>query len=217
MEVIDIGLSELEPVSFQLHDHEQSKTVESAPSVNFGPGIELLMNDNERSGSRSTNIDVKDLDALESELNELSNKPSETPSNSGGGFSDIFKLYGEDAFRDVESRVICRLLNSKVQIIATGGGAFINANIRRIITEKGISLWLRAELGILIERTGRRGGRPLLEGNDAEEILKKLMDERYPKYAEANIIVDSRDVPIQETVNETIAALSTYIENQTGT
>lgn len=94
MEVIDIGLSELEPVSFQLHDHEQSKTVESAPSVNFGPGIELLMNDKERSGSNSTNVDVKDLDALESELNELSNKPIETTSNSGGGFADIFKFGG---------------------------------------------------------------------------------------------------------------------------
>ena len=135
----------------------------------------------------------------------------------GCSVSDIFELYGEDAFRDVESRVISRLLNSKVQIIATGGGAFINANIRRIIAKKGISLWLRVELDILIERTGRRGGRPLLKGNDAGAVLKKLMDERYPEYAEANIIIDSRDVPIQETVNETVAALLTYIENQTGT
>ena len=94
MEVIDIGLSELEPVSFQLHDHEQVRSSDSGPSVNFGPGIELLMNDKERSGSRSTNVDVKDLDALESELNELSNKPNESTSNSGGGFADIFKFGG---------------------------------------------------------------------------------------------------------------------------
>jgi hypothetical protein len=94
MEVIDIGLSELEPVSFQLHDHEQARSSDSGPSVNFGPGIELLMNDKERSGSRSTNVDVKDLDALESELNELSNKPNESTSNSGGGFADIFKFGG---------------------------------------------------------------------------------------------------------------------------
>jgi hypothetical protein len=94
MEVIDIGLSELEPVSFQLHDHEQVRSSDSGPSVNFGPGIELLMNDKERSGSRSTNVDVKDLDALESELNELSNKSNESTSNSGGGFADIFKFGG---------------------------------------------------------------------------------------------------------------------------
>ena len=94
MEVIDIGLSELEPVSFQLHDHEQARSADYGPSVNFGPGIELLMNDKERSGSRSTNVDVKDLDALESELNELSNKSNESTSNSGGGFADIFKFGG---------------------------------------------------------------------------------------------------------------------------
>jgi hypothetical protein len=95
MEVIDIGLSELEPVSFQLHDHEQARSAESGPSVNFGPGIELLMNDKGRSGTSSTNVDVKDLDALESELNELSSKPSDPSSNSGGGgFADIFKFGG---------------------------------------------------------------------------------------------------------------------------
>ena len=94
MEIIDIGLSDLEPVSFQLHDHEQARPADSGPSVNFGPGIELLMNDKGRSGTSSTNVDVKDLDALESELNELSNKPNESTSNSGGGFADIFKFGG---------------------------------------------------------------------------------------------------------------------------
>lgn len=94
MEVIDIGLSDLEPVSFQLHDHEQARSVDSGHSVNFGPGIELLMNDKGRSGTSSTNVDVNDLDALESELNELSNKPNESTSNSGGGFADIFKFGG---------------------------------------------------------------------------------------------------------------------------
>ncbi|MBC8267807.1 MAG: shikimate kinase [Rhodospirillaceae bacterium] len=135
----------------------------------------------------------------------------------GCSVSDIFELYGEDAFRDVESRVISRLLNGKVQIIATGGGAFINADIRKIVAEKGISLWLRAELDILAERTSRRGGRPLLKGGDAKAILKGLMDERYPVYAEADIIVESKDVPINETVKETAAALSAYLDKQTGT
>jgi len=134
----------------------------------------------------------------------------------GCSVSDIFELYGEDAFRDVENRVISRLLIGKVQIIATGGGAFMNLGIRKAIANHGISLWLRAELDILVERTSRRGGRPLLEGGEPKAILKGLMDERYPVYAEADIVVDSKDVPIMTTVNETAAALSAYIDTQAG-
>lgn len=130
----------------------------------------------------------------------------------GCSISDIFELYGEEAFRDVENRVISRLLEGKVQIIATGGGAFINSGIRKAIADHGISLWLRAELDILVERTGRRGGRPLLEGGDARAILKGLMDERYPVYAEADIVVESKDVPINDTVEETAAALSAFLD-----
>jgi shikimate kinase len=130
----------------------------------------------------------------------------------GCSISDIFELYGEQAFRDVENRVISRLLGGKVQIIATGGGAFINSGVRQAIANHGISLWLRAELDVLVERTGRRGGRPLLEGGDAKAILKGLMDERYPVYAEADIVVDSKDVPINDTVEETAAALSAFLE-----
>jgi shikimate kinase len=130
----------------------------------------------------------------------------------GCSISDIFELYGEEAFRDVEKRVISRLLNGKVQIIATGGGAFINSGIRKAIGDHGISLWLRAELDILVERTGRRGGRPLLEGGEPKAILKGLMDERYPVYAEADIVVDSKDVPITDTVEETAAALSAFLD-----
>ena len=91
MEVIDIGLSDLEPVSFQLQDHDQSTHRNSSPSVNFGPGIELLMNDKQRSGS--TKVDMNDLDDLENELNELSNKPA-TPEPSRGGFADMFSFGG---------------------------------------------------------------------------------------------------------------------------
>lgn len=132
----------------------------------------------------------------------------------GCSIPDIFELYGEEAFRDVEKRVITRLLEGEVQIIATGGGAFMNDENRKIIVEKGISVWLRADLDILVERTGRRGGRPLLENGNPEEILKDLMDERYPVYAEADIIVESQDVPIDETVNETADALSAYIASE---
>lgn len=129
----------------------------------------------------------------------------------GCSISDIFELYGEAAFRDVEKRVICRLLDEGRQIIATGGGAFMNDDIRRAIKERGVSIWLRAELDVLVERTSRRGGRPLLENGDPEVILKGLMEQRYPVYAEADIIVDSKAVSIEETVADTAKALSGYI------
>ena len=132
----------------------------------------------------------------------------------GCSISDIFELYGENAFRDVEKKVISRLLEGEAQIIATGGGAFINDENRKMIKEKGISIWLKAELPILVERTGRRGGRPLLENGNPAEILKGLMDERYPVYADADIVVNTLDVPIDETVNDTLEALAAYIAEE---
>ena len=134
----------------------------------------------------------------------------------GCSVSDIFELYGEKAFRDVEERVISRLLNDEVQIIATGGGAFMNANIRKAISKHGVSIWLKAELDVLVERTSRRRGRPLLENGDPAAILKGLMDERYPVYSEANIVVVSQDVPIDATVDATADALAAYIDTQPG-
>ena len=132
----------------------------------------------------------------------------------GCSISDIFELYGENAFRDVEERVILRLLNSEVQIIATGGGAFMSANIREAISEYGVSIWLKAELKVLVERTSRRRDRPLLEKSDPATILKGLMDERYPVYSEADIVVDTQDVSIDANVNATADALAAYIDKQ---
>jgi shikimate kinase len=130
----------------------------------------------------------------------------------GCSVSDIFELYGEKAFRDVEERVISRLLNSKVQIIATGGGAFMSVKVRKAIREYGVSIWLKAELEVLVERTSRRRGRPLLEKGDPATILKGLMDERYPVYEEADIVVDTQDVPIDANVNATADALAAYVD-----
>jgi shikimate kinase len=132
----------------------------------------------------------------------------------GCSVSDIFELYGEKAFRDVEERVISRLLNSKVQIIATGGGAFMSVKVRKAIREYGVSIWLKAELEVLVERTSRRRGRPLLEKGDPATILKGLMDERYPVYEEADIVVDTQDVPIDANVNATADALAAYVDKQ---
>ena len=106
---------------------------------------------------------------------------------------NIFELYGEKAFRDVEEKVISRLLEEGPQVMATGGGAFMNPKTRALIAAASVSVWLRAELDVLVRRTRRRGGRPLLKNKDPREALKKLIDERYPVYAKADIIVDSKD------------------------
>lgn len=134
----------------------------------------------------------------------------------GCSIADIFELYGEMAFRDLEERVILRLLNDKVQIIATGGGAFMNAKIRKAISENGVSVWLKAGLNVLVERTSQRKNRPLLECGDPATILNKLMDERYPEYGKADIIVDTQNTSIDNTVNATANALIAYIKKEIG-
>ena len=132
----------------------------------------------------------------------------------GCSIADIFELYGERAFRDLEERVTLRLLSNKVQVIATGGGAFMNTKIRKAIRKQGISIWLKAELNVLVERTSRRKNRPLLASEDPIITLKKLMDERYPVYGKADIIVDTQDTLIDETVNATVDALAVYIKKK---
>lgn len=109
----------------------------------------------------------------------------------GCSISDIFEMYGEAIFRDLEKRVLLRLISEEPRIIATGGGAFMNASIREAIKEKATSVWLKAELDVLLERVARRDTRPLLKSGDRREILNRLMDERYPIYAQADITVDS--------------------------
>ncbi|MGH6661353.1 MAG: shikimate kinase, partial [Rhodospirillales bacterium] len=118
----------------------------------------------------------------------------------GCSIEDIFEHYGEDAFRDVEERVISRLLDQGPQVLATGGGAFMNPRTRAQIATQCVSVWLRADLDVLLRRTRRRGGRPLLKNRDPKATLKRLMDERYPVYAEADIIVDSKDEGPDATV-----------------
>src|SRR6201999_1977651 len=107
---------------------------------------------------------------------------------------------GEPYFRAGETRVIARLLDSGPQVLATGGGAFMNAETRAAIRAKGISIWLRATLEVLSRRVKGRNDRPLLKSSDPIETLKRLMDERYPVYAEADITVESRDVPHEAIV-----------------
>lgn len=128
----------------------------------------------------------------------------------GCSISDIFETYGEDIFRDLEKRVMLRLVSSEPCIIATGGGAFVQPEIRSAIKEKALSIWLRAELPILVERVSRRDNRPLLKTGDKGEILKKLMNERYPIYAEADIVIDSGDGAHEAVVETIISALKDW-------
>ncbi len=121
---------------------------------------------------------------------------------------EFFERYGEPAFRDGERRVIARLLDAPPQVLATGGGAFIDPKTRALIKDKAVSVWLRAELDILVRRCARRTHRPLLHQGDPREILGDLMAARYPVYAHVDIIVDSEDEPHEYVVKKILSALA---------
>lgn len=122
--------------------------------------------------------------------------------------SEIFAEHGEAFFRDRESKVIARLLAGGPQVLATGGGAFIAPETRAKIRENGISIWLRADLPVLMRRVGKRDSRPLLKAADPEAVMRDLIAARYPVYAEADITVESRDVPHESIVTEIVEALA---------
>ncbi len=134
----------------------------------------------------------------------------------GCTIEEIFERHGEAAFRDGERRVIARLLSDPRQVLATGGGAFMDPRTRAAIREQGISVWLRADLDLLVRRTGRRNNRPLLKGKDRRVILQGLIDERYPVYAEADVAVDIDDSPPDVTTNRVRAAIEAFMLAQEG-
>lgn len=121
----------------------------------------------------------------------------------GCSIPDIFERYGEARFRDGERRVIARLLKGLPTVLATGGGAFVDPETRQLILDRSWSIWLRAELDVLVDRCRRRDNRPLLQGGDMRQTLERLIAERYPVYRAADFIVDSDDGP-HEAVIETI-------------
>ncbi len=111
-------------------------------------------------------------------------------------------------FRDGERRVIARLLQGPVHVLATGGGAFMDPQTRRIIASRGVSVWLRADLDVLFARVSRRTNRPLLKTPDPRAVLAELIERRYPIYAEADITIDSGEGPPDATASRAIAALA---------
>ena len=125
----------------------------------------------------------------------------------GMTIAEIFEKHGEPYFRAGEARVIARLLDHGPQVLATGGGAFMNRDTRALIGQKGVSIWLKAELDVLMKRIKRRNDRPLLKSGDPAATLTALIAERYPVYAEADLTVLSRDVPHEAIVDEIVAAL----------
>ena len=130
----------------------------------------------------------------------------------GCTISDYFARFGEASFREGERKVISRLLDGAPVVLATGGGAFIDPATRERIKAAGRSVWIRADLELLLKRTNGRDHRPLLKQGDPREILGRLMAIRYPIYAEADIIVDSSDEAPEATVARVMAGVIAALE-----
>jgi shikimate kinase len=126
----------------------------------------------------------------------------------GESIEEIFTNRGERVFRDGERRVIARLLAQPVHVLATGGGAFMDPVTRQLIGERGISIWLRADLDVLVARVSRRNNRPLLKSGNVRAILGALIEERHPVYAKADVVVDSGEGSPEATVSRAIVALA---------
>ena len=139
---------------------------------------------------------------------------SEIEIAAGQTVSEIFTEHGEPYFRQGESRVIARLLQAGPQVLATGGGSYMDARTRANIKARGISIWLKAELPVLLHRVRRRDNRPLLDSDDPDKVMRELMEKRYPIYAEADITVESRDVAHDLIVGDVVEALSRWLDKE---
>lgn len=125
----------------------------------------------------------------------------------GKSIAEIFVEHGEPHFRDGERKVIARLLGSGPQVLATGGGAFMEARTRELVKKTGISIWLNADLEVLVKRVARRDNRPLLKHGDPAQKMRDLLAERAPVYALADLVIRSREVAHDVIIEEIIAAL----------
>ncbi len=126
---------------------------------------------------------------------------------------EIFARHGEPYFRSGEKRVIARLLGTGPAVLATGGGAFMNAETREAVGARGVSVWLKADADTIIRRARRRSNRPLLQTNDPEKTVRELMANRYPIYALADVTVESEDGPHENTVDAVLAALAGHFRS----
>jgi shikimate kinase len=136
---------------------------------------------------------------------------TEIEAAAGMSIPDIFEAHGEPHFRDGEARVIARLLDSGPAVLATGGGAFMREETRNRIRSKAVSIWLKADIDIIMRRVKRRADRPLLQTADPAATVGRLIEEREPVYQHADITIWSRDVPHDKIVDECIDALQTWL------
>ncbi len=133
----------------------------------------------------------------------------------GYSAAEIFERYGEQDFRDGERRLVARLIGGEVRVIATGGGAYVDASTRQLLNERAITVWLDAPVDILAQRTARRDTRPLLKTGDPKGTLERLAEERRPSYREAHIHVKSGDGAHRDVVEAIIQALEEHLSKRT--
>jgi shikimate kinase len=129
----------------------------------------------------------------------------------GCTIEEFFARHGEAAFREGERRVMARLIDQPPHVLSTGGGAFIDPQTRALVKQKGISVWLRAGIDVLLDRVARRQNRPLLKQGDPRQVLTRLIEARYPIYAEADIVVESRDAPPDVTTQDVLDAIAAHL------
>ena len=129
----------------------------------------------------------------------------------GYSAAEVFERFGESDFRDGERRLVARLVEGDVRVIATGGGAFVDPRTRKLLNERAVTVWLDAPVDILAERTSRRDTRAQLRNGDPKATLERLSQERRPSYAEAHIHVKSGDGAHKDVVDSIIAALEDYL------
>jgi shikimate kinase len=132
---------------------------------------------------------------------------SEIEAAAGCPIPEIFDRFGEGAFRDGERRVIARLLTQKPHVLATGGGAFVDAMTRERLRERAVTVWIKAPVDVLLARVKRRDNRPLLRGDDPRGVLERLLAERTPLYQLADVTVESDDGPHSQAVDQIVTAL----------
>jgi shikimate kinase len=139
----------------------------------------------------------------------------EVEKTAGCSVSDIFSIYGEKEFRRVEQAIIKKILGGDdLKILSTGEGAFTIPKVRKIIKEKAISVWIKAELDLLVKRTSIKDTRPLLKKDNPRQILEKLIQQRYDIYSQADITINTSDEPTYKTVRKVLKTIDYYIKHK---
>jgi len=133
---------------------------------------------------------------------------TEIEAAAGKSIPEIFAEHGESYFREGERRVIARILEGRGRVLAAGGGAFMNSETRARIATRAVSVWIKADIEVLMQRVRKRSNRPLLRTADPEATMRALIEQRHPVYALADITVLSRDIAHEVIVSEIIAALA---------